>query len=223
MTISGNYFLKSGYRSREKPKQFDDSEEDALTYQLDVYSFAGKLARDLELESVLDLGCGLALKLRKYLQPAMREVFGVDQEHSITYCQKNHDFGTWIVDNLEQPVKLPKRNFDLIISADVIEHLVDPDNLLNLIKQCTHPQTRIVISTPERDLRRGADDMGPPANAAHVREWNRDELSRYIQSHGFEILEHCIMNLKAGMPTCQTLLCRFGQETNRFVQQSRPR
>jgi glycosyltransferase involved in cell wall biosynthesis len=37
-----------------------------------------------------------------------------------------------------------------------------------------------VLSTPERDLANGLQDMGPPANQYHIREWNTDELRRLL-------------------------------------------
>jgi hypothetical protein len=45
-----------------------------------------------------------------------------------------------------------------------------------------------VLSTPERDLVRGAEDMGPPLNPAHVREWNLAELERLLAWAGIRIL-----------------------------------
>ncbi|MDO3383253.1 class I SAM-dependent methyltransferase [Gilvimarinus algae] len=202
-----NYFLKQDYRSHKIPRPFNDSEEDALTYQLEVYQFAADVIQKLGCRSVLDVGCGYALKLAKYIRPLCEKIVGVDQDHAIDYCNSNHAFGQWIVDNLEVPQTSFNEKFDLIVSADVVEHLVDPDSLLNYIRRCASENSRIIISTPERDLRRGADSMGPPANPAHVREWNKSEFAAYLKDRNFRILDHQIMNLKEGMPTCQTVLC----------------
>lgn len=202
-----NYFLKPGYKSHKAPRQYNDTEEDALTYQLEVYQYSGEIAQQFGCRNVLDIGCGYALKLAKYIRPHCREVVGVDQEHAIDYCKNNHDFGEWIVDDIENPIIILDRSFDLIISADVIEHLVNPDSLLNFIRNCASGNTKIVLSTPERDLRRGAESMGPPSNPAHIREWNKTEFAAYLQDRDFNILDHEIMNLKEGMPTCQTVLC----------------
>ncbi|MDO6746275.1 class I SAM-dependent methyltransferase [Gilvimarinus sp. 1_MG-2023] len=202
-----NYFLKADYRSHKIPRQYNDTEEDALTYQLEVYQYAAKIAQQFECQSVLDIGCGYALKLAKYLQPQCPKIVGIDQDHAINYCKSNHGFGDWIVDDLESPATTFEQSFDLIISADVIEHLIDPDSLLNFIRSSASVNTKIILSTPERDLRRGAESMGPPGNPAHIREWNKPEFAAYLKNRNLQIYDHQIMNLKEGMATCQTVLC----------------
>ena len=110
------------------------------------------------------------------------------------------------MDNLEK--KYPDRkwstaNFgdkwdleqDVVICADVIEHLVDPDELIQFIKNLKF--TFLVLSTPDRSLmykrwQRGY--YGPPRNPAHVREWTRYEFLKYISRH-FDILDHQVTNL----------------------------
>jgi hypothetical protein len=39
----------------------------------------------------------------------------------------------------------------------------------------------VLVSTPERDLVRGVQDEGPPANPHHVREWNRTEFGSMLR------------------------------------------
>jgi 2-polyprenyl-3-methyl-5-hydroxy-6-metoxy-1,4-benzoquinol methylase len=203
-----NFFIKPGYKINAKPKRFNDCVEDALTYQLDVYRFAKRIAEESQCRSVLDIGCGFALKLAKYLHPLGIDITGIDEDHAISHCQREYSFGNWHVDNVEKPEYPARGPFDLIVSADVIEHLVDPDALLTYIRNCASPDTLVVISTPERDLRRGVDTPGPPQNPAHVREWNRAELHSYLADRGFPIVRHEIMDLREGMRTCQTVLCR---------------
>jgi hypothetical protein len=42
----------------------------------------------------------------------------------------------------------------------------------------------MLISTPDRDLARGATDLGPPGNPAHVREWDLGEFAAMLDSVG---------------------------------------
>jgi SAM-dependent methyltransferase len=110
------------------------------------------------------------------------------------------------VDLSADPPAAWSRRFDLIICADVIEHLVDPDVVLRWIRLFSKPTSRIVLSTPERDLRRGRRSLGPPENLGHVREWNSREFCAYLDSRGFDILQHEIVDLKRGVKTCQLAL-----------------
>lgn len=70
----------------------------------------------------------------------------------------------------------------MIICADVIEHLLDPDELLRWLSSI--PFKKIVFSTPDRSFLvnelRSSCEMGPPHNPHHVREWNFQEFERYI-------------------------------------------
>ena len=89
---------------------------------------------------------------------------------------------------------------DIIIASDVIEHIADPDELLDLIEK-SEPKL-IVLSTPDRNLLQKGHD-GPPRNTAHFREWSFDEFRQYIESR-FNIIEHFVTNEKQGT---QTIVC----------------
>jgi len=204
-----DYWIKKGYRSNEQPTHYDDSLEDSQIYQLDVYKHAAAIATDRKVESVLDIGCGLGTKLVNYIAPLCPNITGIDSEYAIAACRERHPSGEWLVLDLEAPNLYLDTLFDLVICADVIEHLINPDHLLNLIKASTHPESRVVLSTPERDLRRGPDDFGPPQNLAHVREWNSEEFLDYLGSKGFQVHDHRIVQLKEGMMTCQMVTGNF--------------
>jgi hypothetical protein len=91
------------------------------------------------------------------------------------------------------------------------------------IKDCAHKKSVIFISTPERDLVRGFDSFGPPANPLHVREWNQLELAKYVSSKGFKILSHQVLDAKKlslkekfesflgklNNKTCQLIVCEL--------------
>jgi hypothetical protein len=50
----------------------------------------------------------------------------------------------------------------------------------------------VALSTPERDVRRGPDNMKSPRKE-HVREWNQRELRQYLQSRGFEVVRQALL------------------------------
>lgn len=77
----------------------------------------------------------------------------------------------------------------MIICPDVIEHLINPDNLLRLIKQIANQNTHIVISTPDRDKLRGESCM-KSNKKEHIREWNFNEFRTYIDNSGLKNIEH---------------------------------
>ncbi|MDD5038719.1 MAG: methyltransferase domain-containing protein [Dehalococcoidales bacterium] len=190
------YFIKEGYHPAGDLKQSamfqgqQDSISDSSVWQYETYEYAQYLIKKYRLKSVLDIGCGCGVKLKKLILPLCSDIIGVDEEETIAWCKQNQNFGRWFSDNLENPKLDLGRTFDLIVSADVIEHLINPDNLLRLIKKFARKDTLIVLSTPERDIVRGKNDMGPPKNPLHAREWNMHEMRLYVESEGFKIIKH---------------------------------
>ena len=188
-----------------------DSVEMASVYQYSVYMYAKDLMMEHGLLNILDIGCGTGVKLAEIIYPVCQDVTGIDTKHCIDICKKQHHFGEWVADDIENPSLNLGKKFDLIIASDVIEHLIYPDLLLTYIKRCANEDTWIVISTPERDLVRGKRHFGPAPNKAHVREWNKAEFYGYIDASGFEILDHFLADSKKNVtdrPT-QVVLCRI--------------
>lgn len=204
------YSIKDDYRCNLETVQPIYSEDASLAYQRSVYEYARDMISPLGVASVLDVGCGLGLKLEKYIQPTGVAITGVDGVETIALCKARHRFGNWISDDIENPSADLGARYDLVISADVIEHLIDPDQLLAYLLTWAAPGAKIILSTPERDLRRGLGDMGPPANRSHVREWNRDEFFRYLTSRRIEVLDHRIVALRDDVLTCQLVRCQAG-------------
>jgi len=80
---------------------------------------------------------------------------------------------------------------DLVICADVIEHLPDPNQLLAFVKLLS--PCNIIFSTPDRNLLRVGIHNGPPRDLAQVREWSMPEFRAYIES-AFEVLDYFVSN-----------------------------
>lgn len=175
------YCIKDGYVARLKNRYFDDTPlKDE--WQKEVYARARELADAQGCRSVLDIGTGSGFKLLKYFGDV--ETLGMDLPPTVKWLRRTYPQRKW-TDKFE-----PVLGFDMVICADVIEHIPDPDQVLELIEKC---QPRIaVISTPDRSLlKRGLN--GPPGNKAHVREWAFDEFGQYIGQR-FKVLDHFISN-----------------------------
>lgn len=198
---SENYFLPEGYITNPAVS-FDEDDmlywdkarvKNSLAYQSAAYGWALSITHKEGIKSIADVGCGTAAKLFQLSQcKSVQEVWGLDQPNAVNFCNAHHDFGTWHPIHLENSDSLPSRTFDLIISSDVIEHLDDPDKLLNAISLLAHKETLVLISTPERIRLRGSKCKKPP-NLFHVREWSRKEFSDYLESRGAQIIEHRLL------------------------------
>jgi hypothetical protein len=100
----------------------------------------------------------------------------------------------------------------VVILSDVIEHLRDPLPLLRRLAAWARICPYVLVSTPDRDRVRGPADVGPPANRAHVREWNLSELTRLLSREGLGS-EFVGFTINSDFHRCKsTLLALLGRE-----------
>lgn len=187
-TLGPDYCIKPGYMHRAAASYFEDAiaSSSGVIHQPDVYPFAAHIARGFGCTHILDIGCGRARKLVA-LHPEF-QIVGIDFGSNLKYCKQTYHFGTWIEHDLEtiMSLDLPEAILrkTLIVCSDVIEHLSHPEGLLQTLSRFLQFAPVAILSTPDRDLVRGRDDLGPPANVAHVREWNSAELASLLARAG---------------------------------------
>ncbi len=208
LETKNNYFIKPDYVSRTKYMHYNDQEcEDE--WQLEVYLHALGLMKKHNFKKIVDIGCGSGYKLMHYLDEY--ETIGLELEENLGFLNDKYPSRVWVESNFN--IK-PKIKTDVLICSDVIEHLVDPDELINYIKKISFKY--LVLSTPERELVYEKDSKfldGPPRNLAHTREWNFNEFAKYI-GHYFEILDHRVTN--AGQST-QTMICQIKRKKRKLI------
>jgi hypothetical protein len=190
-----NYFIHDGYQHRAEAIYFDDT-ENSDEWQDEVYKFAREVFDQRELKTVCDVGCGSAYKLLKYFRD--RSAIGVDVAKTCAWLRKKYPHLVWMELDFKDP---PSLQADLVIAADVIEHLCDPDELLSYLAKI-NPKY-VILSTPDRNLLRAGTHNGPPRNPAHTREWSFAEFEAYV-ARRFHVLEHFISNSAQGT---QCLFC----------------
>lgn len=184
---SPGWHLPPGYQSRARPEYFDDAPnlDGVVVHQPDVYGLAECLVAATGRQTVLDIGCGSARKLLALEAPRR---IGVDFEANIKTCRAHSPSGTWIEVDLENGTLPAIPEFDpkdaIVINSDVIEHLIDPSNLIAMLAKLYEAGAIVLLSTPDRPRARGADHMGPPGNSAHVREWALPELAALLAWRG---------------------------------------
>jgi len=176
------YCIREDYIIRGK-NDFLDTSGRSDEYQNDVYVYAKKITESHDVKTISDVGCGSAYKLLKYFKSF--EFNGYDLEPTVTLLKERFPENDWIISDFNST---PKQS-DLVICADVIEHVDDPDELIGFIMKM-NPK-HVVLSTPDRDLlyyKLGRSIVGPPANKHHIREWTFDEFREYIGRY-FNIID----------------------------------
>lgn len=176
-------FLPPGYRTNE-PEYFADAPAQ-FTYQPHVYALAEYLAERAGLRHVVDLGSGNGRKLARFA--GRFEVVAVDVGSNLARVAEALPAATRIEHDLERGLpELPEAMLrtSVVLLSDVIEHLRDPLPVLRRLAEWARICPYVLLSTPDRDRVRGPADLGPPANRAHVREWNLSELTRLLAREG---------------------------------------
>ena len=147
------------------------------------------------LNNVIDVGCGSAYKLTTILNEF--NTLGIETEPCYTYLQKTYPQFKWLLSGeTEKSFKLYDElyNSDIVICSDVIEHIVNPDNLVDYLLSLKSKY--YIISTPCREVLCNNVKFskiykkswnGPPINKCHVREWTMEEFKQYI-SEKFDII-----------------------------------
>lgn len=174
------YGLPEGYRIRENPEHWDDTRMKD-EWQREVYLMAAAIMATNGYKSVIDIGCGSGFKLMKYLD--RYDTVGLDVPRTVDWLREKYPSHEWCSD-------LPAAKFDLVICADVIEHVLDPDVLCRNIRSVAGGH--ILISTPDR-LRPGEPPFGPSTNRSHVREWSFAEFGVYMREQ-FDVLHQVRTN-----------------------------
>ncbi|MGH7894932.1 MAG: class I SAM-dependent methyltransferase [Candidatus Binatia bacterium] len=131
-----------------------------------AYDFAATRAAG---RSVLDAGCGEGYGAAR-LADVAREVVGVDRAEPIAVARARHHHPrlAFEVTDLERLDTLGRR-FELVVSFQVIEHLVDPVGFLRALAARTAAGGELVVTTPNRL-------MSVSENPYHLREWTAPEL-----------------------------------------------
>lgn len=185
--FKSNYKIKKGYIHKTTYNYFDDT-ANTDTWQLEVYTKAREYAEKENLKSIIDFGCGSAYKLIKYFKEY--ETTGIDVSPTYEFLKEKYPNANWLKFG---DFDMNSLSADIVICSDVIEHVLDPDELLNNIKKIKNVKY-IFISTPDRNLV-PTEKFGPPFNPSHIREWTFEELEAYSATH-FDIIEHLISNRK---------------------------
>jgi SAM-dependent methyltransferase len=126
----------------------------------------------------LDIGCGIGI-VSKYMAELGARVISVDiSPKLIQYAKENynHENIKYITEDIHE--YMTEYKFDLIVIADVLEHLVQDkvqNTIIRLLSYNTHKNTMIYLNVPDR-------------NFIHFMEYNYPKNLQIID-HGYSIGE----------------------------------
>lgn len=138
-----------------------------------------KYASENNFKNILDIGCGdgaIAGKLG--LLCPNSKIYGFDAEESAISCG-HEKLKEYSIDNvfltkcnIEEAASIYDVDFNLIFSLDVIEHLPNPQELLNFVSKYN---CDVIIGTP---IFVGEEFVSP----YHIKEFTREELLKMFEN-----------------------------------------
>jgi len=160
---------------------------------LKVRKIVKELIRDSKCK-VLDVGCGDG----SLLEPLCRsqECYGVDVSEAQLKKAQKKGIRTYRVDLESGTLPFADDFFDLVICSETIEHLLDPDNLLQEIHRTVRCRGIFILTFPNINqplswLMQVAFDLPPRFSARykspHVRDYTLRIMKNVLVNFGFEI------------------------------------
>jgi SAM-dependent methyltransferase len=134
------------------------------------------LLKGRSFESAVDWGCGDAWTLQLLLD-AKKIIHGVGVDNDYQKLQNCRTaFQSENRLTFAHPVEIERgRKYDLVICAETIEHVVNPNEVLKQIASVCHPQSTVLISAPI--------ELGP---ALIIKQIGRYIAARFNGPYGYE-------------------------------------
>lgn len=176
------------------PDTFQTKQEYAL--HLIGKSSYNQAARLAENKTALDFGCNTGFGT-EMISASAKKVVGVDISEKALgiarnrYIHPNIEFRQ--IDGLTLPFN--DQEFDLVVSFQVIEHIIDYSKYLGPIKRVLKPDGFVLFTTPNAEIR--LDPGMKPWNKFHVREFTHIELDALLREY-FPFVK--VMGLDANEP-----------------------
>jgi SAM-dependent methyltransferase len=194
-TSNESLYLPADYQTNEQRSSestgsafwTDNDATDA--WQVPIYRLAARLIRARGLRAVVDIGTGTGTKAYTNLGHLV-QLTGWDQASGIEIARSRHPDAQWMTGDLNDDAmwqQIAKLEPELVLCADVIEHVDDPIGLLANLRGVLGHGASLLISTPDRSLLETGLPLGPPSNQRHVREWTAEEFRQLLAASSLEV------------------------------------
>jgi len=149
-------------------------------------------------DRVLDVGCGTGSITKILADTCKIEIIGIEPDptrvaRAVSRGLKVH------TGRLNSELIQTMGMFDLVLFADVLEHLPNPQSMLLTAREVLRPHGSVIVSVPNVahwsvrvDVMRGRFQYQPTGimDATHLRWFTRETLLSFVSSAGFEITDY---------------------------------
>jgi len=122
----------------EKNLKADNSRYARLDHVLDEI--------DIKSGNILDIACGPGVQFRKHLKT--NTFVGIDISEEALKMAENNGYKTLAWDLTVLPLPFKDEEFDVVILSDILEHLIQPLELLNEARRVLKDDGHVILSLP---------------------------------------------------------------------------
>lgn len=151
---------------------------------------------ELHANSILDLGCGNGALAHKLGNRGF-SVIGCDADkNGIKIANTIGDGNFKHLSVYDDPSTLGKRDFDIVTSIEVIEHLFIPRSLPRFAYEVLREGGHLIITTPYHGyiknlvlsiFNKWDQHLDPLWDGGHIKIWSLKTLRKLLEEEGFEI------------------------------------
>ncbi len=161
----------------------------------EYYELRAKLAyrsyfkgiKDLRRKRILEFGCGLGQNIYRLAELGL-DVTGYDvSKFGLDFCKKK---SIKVVSDLNKT-----KNFDLIFSRHVLEHVRDPFDTLVRLREKLNKNGMIILILPCE--KQGESELKPDINR-HLYSWNFRTINNLLDEAGYKVVENRVLPFAMG-------------------------
>jgi len=142
-------------------------------------------------DRVLDIGCGKSMTYNQRIAPIVKYFDAFDiNEKKIRYCEKENKFSNVHFSVMDVTKEFPSKKYDVVILSHVLEHLYNPNDVLEKLKSITK---KIIVQLPRYDnhwwyLVKKDLDLFYFKDEDHKQEFTIETAKNLIQESGWKVL-----------------------------------
>lgn len=143
-----------------------------------LVSYAGRIGS----KKVLDIGAGKGMVLKR-----IKHDNKVGTDISLEYLRPLQKSGVKVIFNNAE--RLPFINeFDIIFLSDILEHVLDPLNVLRNVRRALKPRGKAIIRVPyKEDIAQYSKEAGCKYEFVHLRSFDEGSLAKLIKDAGLQV------------------------------------
>ncbi len=135
-------------------------------------------------QRVLDVGVGLGRLLARF---GSLDRFGVDI--SMEYLRESQESGIEVCRAFVENLPYRDELFDLVVSTDVLEHVLDLNAACQQMVRCLKPGGYLLVRVPYREDLSGYADKSCKYDFVHLRNFDEHSLYlNFVKIHGLEAI-----------------------------------